>query len=141
VSADEPGHDAPQGRSTRSILSAVKDNVQGLIAHELAAAKRELVDGVKQQLSGAVLFLAAAVMALPLLLFIGTAAALGLSTVMPDWAAFLTVAGVFAALILILVLVGKKRLATTPQPTQTIAETKTVVQTLSRAVNRPETDR
>jgi len=140
VSAHEPPSPDSTARSTRSLLGSVKDNVQGLIAHELAAAKQELIDGVKQQVSGVAMLLIAALMSLPFILFLGTAAALALATVLPAWLAWLILSGILLLLVLLLLLVGKKRFTTTVHATQTIAETKAAFTQVSRAVSRPETD-
>lgn len=135
-----PLDDAPSSRSTRNILGALRDNAQRLITHELAAAKQELIDGVKQQVSGVVLLLVAALVSLPFILFLGAAAALALTLLLPAWLAWLSVAGVFFVLMLGLLLVGKKRLAVKPSANRTVTETKAAIDALNRAVSRTQTD-
>jgi hypothetical protein len=133
--------DDPNGsrRSTRSLLGAVRDNVQHLIAHELAQAKRELVDGVKKQLSGVVLGLAAAFTGILAVVFAATAAAFALTAVMPHFAAWLTVAAGLFVLTVLLATIAKKRLATPPNAAQTLAETKATFTQLSQSMTRDET--
>lgn len=141
MSDHQPVGDNPSGRSTKSLFGAIRDNVQGLINHEIAAAKRELLDGVKQQVSGAALLAVAALISLPFILFLGTAAALALTLVLPAWLAWLCIAGVFLLIMLILLAVGKNRLAVKPNANRTVTEAKAAFDAVNRAVSRTETDR
>lgn len=139
MSDHQPVGDDPSRRSTKRLLGAVRDNAQRLITHEFAAAKQELLDGVKQQVSGAVLLAIAALISLPFVLFLGAAAALALTLVLPAWLAWLSVSGVFLLLMVVLLLVGKRRLAVKPSANRTVTEAKAAFDRVNQAVNRSET--
>lgn len=127
-------------RSTRSLLSAVRDNLQALIAHEIAQAKQELLDGVKRQASGAALLFGAAFCAVLFVLFLLTTIALALSTAVAAWLAWLIVTAALGLITLILIAIGKRRLTQPPQAPQTLTETKAAFTQMSDAVKRPETE-
>lgn len=127
-------------RSTRRLIGQLRDNVKNLVAYEISQAKHEVVAGVKQQLSGAVLLVVAAGLTLISLLFFSVAAAVALTQVMPDWAAWLTVAGTTLLLAVIFVVIGKKRVARTPSATTAVNDAKRAFSTLSHSVTQQKTD-
>lgn len=113
----------PRKRSLVELLTSLPDQVQELVHREIELVKTEIVEKLKALGVGAGLLLGALV---TLLFFIGvllTLAIIGLSYVMPDWAAALVVAGVLLIVAVILGLVGYRILmrGIPPVPTEAIA--------------------
>ncbi|QNO37536.1 phage holin family protein [Protaetiibacter sp. SSC-01] len=113
----------PRKRSLIELITSLPDQVQELVRREIELVKTELVEKLKALGVGAGLLLGAVI---TLMFFIGvllTLAIIGLSYVMPDWAAALVVAGVLLIVAVILALVGYRILKTgiPPVPTEAIA--------------------
>ena len=113
----------PRKRSLVELLTTLPEQVQELVQREIELVKTELVEKLKALGTGAGLLLGAVI---TLLFFIGvllTLAIIGLSYVMPDWAAALVVAGVLLVVAVILGLVGYRVLkrGIPPLPTEAIA--------------------
>jgi uncharacterized membrane protein YqjE len=113
----------PRKRSLVELLTTLPEQVQELVQREIELVKTELVEKLKALGTGAGLLLGAVI---TLLFFIGvllTLAIIGLSYVMPDWAAALVVAGVLLVVAVILGLVGYRILkrGIPPLPTEAIA--------------------
>ncbi|TXK18824.1 phage holin family protein [Homoserinibacter sp. GY 40078] len=112
----------PRKRSLIDLLTALPQQVQELVQREIDLVKAELIAKLKALGTGAGLLVGALVV---LLFFIGvllTLAIIGLSYVMPDWAAALVVAGVLLIVAVILGLVGYRTLmrGIPPVPTEAI---------------------
>jgi len=110
-------------RSLVELLTTLPEQVQALVQREIELVKTEIVEKLKALGVGAGLLLGAAI---ALLFFVGvllTLAVIGLSYVMPDWAAALVVAGVLLIVAAILGLVGYRILmrGIPPVPTESIA--------------------
>ncbi|RQP10669.1 MAG: phage holin family protein [Microbacteriaceae bacterium] len=117
---------APRKRSLIELLTSLPEQIQELVRREIELVKTEIVEKLKALGVGVGLLLAAVV---TLLFFIGvllTLAIIGLSYVMPDWAAALVVAGVLLIVAVILGLVGYRVLkgGIPPVPTEAIASIK-----------------
>ncbi|MFT4285438.1 MAG: phage holin family protein [Protaetiibacter sp.] len=113
----------PRRRSLVELLTSLPEQVQELVHREIELVKTELVEKLKALGTGAGLLLGAVV---TLLFFIGvllTLAIIGLSALMPPWAAALVVAGVLLIVAVILGLVGYRILkrGIPPIPTESIA--------------------
>ncbi|AYF97903.1 phage holin family protein [Protaetiibacter intestinalis] len=121
----DPTFDPTRRRPKRSLvelLTGLPEQVQSLVQREIELVKTELVEKLKALGVGAGLLLGAVVV---LLFFVGvllTLAIIGLSYVMPDWAAALVVAGVLLIVAVILGLIGYRILkrGIPPLPTEAI---------------------
>ena len=112
----------PRKRSLVELITALPDQVQELVQREIELVKTELTEKAKALGTGGGLILGAVV---TLLFFIGvllTLAIIGLSYLMPDWAAALVVAGVLLITAIILGLIGYRILkrGVPPVPTEAI---------------------
>lgn len=113
----------PRKRSLIELITSLPEQVQALVQREIELIKTELVEKLKALGVGAGLLLGAVI---TLMFFIGvllTLAIIGLSYVLPAWAAALIVAGVLLIIAVILGLVGYRVLKSgiPPVPTEAIA--------------------
>lgn len=113
-------------RSLGSLLAALPGLVTDLLKAEFANLQREIIGKIKAIGIGAAFFVVAAVLAFFMLGVLLAAAVLGFATIMPGWAAALTVAGIILLVIVVLVLIGVNRLkhGLPPAPTETIESVK-----------------
>lgn len=112
----------PRKRSLIELITSLPEQVQALVQREIELIKTELVEKLKALGVGAGLLLGAVI---TLMFFIGvllTLAIIGLSYVLPAWAAALIVAGVLLIIAVILGLVGYRILkrGIPPVPNETI---------------------
>lgn len=117
----------PTDRSGRAAPELVKDMITGtqaLVREEVQLAKLELQANLTAKAIGGGMFAVIGVLALYLVGFLGLAAGAGLKNVVSDWLAWLIVAGVFLLLMIVLALVGKKKLAGPTGPEQSIERIK-----------------
>lgn len=119
----------PRGERARRripvLLRAIRDDMSLLGRQQLELGKQEFKEIASEKAAGAGLLTAGAILALFMLGFLAFAGAEGLAIVLPRWAAFLIVAGVFLVLGAIALVVGRQALAspTTPERTkQTVKE-------------------
>lgn len=115
------------GDRTRSTPDLVKDLItqtQTLVREEVELAKLEIQSNLQDKAIGGGMFGGIAVLALYLVGFLGLAAGAGLTRVVPDWAAWLIVAGIFLLLIVVLAVVGRSKLqgAIAPETSQRVKE-------------------
>ena len=120
---DRAGEPKPRKRTLVELLTSVPELVQELVEREIELIKTEVVEKLKALGTGAGLLLGAVI---ALLFFVGvllTLAIIGLSYVMPPWAAALVVAGVLLIAAVIHGLVGYRVLmrGVPPVPTESIA--------------------
>lgn len=113
-------------RSLSSLVTSLPGLVTDLLKAEFTNLQREIIGKLKAIGIGAAFFVVAAVLAFFLLGVLLAAAVLGFATIMPGWAAALTVAGIILLAIIVLVLVGVNRLkhGLPPAPTETIESVK-----------------
>lgn len=116
-----PGAARPK-RSLFALIGSLPDQVRELVQREIDLVKAELIEKVKAIGTGAGLLVGAAIVAL---LFVGvllSLAIIGLSYVLPAWAAALIVAGVLLIVAVVLALLGKRKLdqGLPPVPTESI---------------------
>ncbi|PZQ87405.1 MAG: phage holin family protein [Leifsonia xyli] len=117
---------APRKRSLVELLASLPEQVQELVQREIELVKTEVVEKLKALGTGAGLLLGAVVTALFFIGVLLTLAIIGLSYLLPDWAAALIVAGVLLIVAVILGLVGYRILkrGIPPVPTESIASIK-----------------
>lgn len=97
-------------RNTAELVKDLVGGTQALVREEVQLAKIELQENLKSKVVGGGMFAVIAVLGLYLIGFLGLAIGAGLSRVMPDWAAWLVMAGIFLLLIVILAVAGRSRL-------------------------------
>ena len=125
--------------SLGELVSGVTSNVSSLVRLELELAKTELQTQVRQGVVGGGLTVVAVVLALFAVVLLSVAAAFGIATVLPVWAGFLIVGGVYLLLTVIVLLAGVGRLKRVKGPKRTqasIAATK--AELAERSVLRAE---
>jgi ABC-type transport system involved in Fe-S cluster assembly fused permease/ATPase subunit len=96
-------------QSIPQIVSQALADVSALVRLEIELARTELSEQAKQGAAGFALFIVAAFLAFLASILLSFAAVYGLAEVMPVWAAFLVVAGVYLVVGVVLVLVGRSR--------------------------------
>lgn len=113
-------------RSLGSLISSLPGLVTDLLKAEFTNLQREIVGKLKAIGIGVAFFVVAAVLAFFMLGVLLAAAVLGFATIMPGWAAALTVAGIILLAVIVLVLLGVNRLkhGVPPAPTETIESVK-----------------
>jgi hypothetical protein len=114
-------------RSTTEVLTSIVANVQALLKKEIELAKLEVTEIVTARLMAVGMFVGAAVLGLFILGFVGVTGAKALSLVLPEWAAWLIVTGIYTLLAAVLAAVGVKKMkspSNTPERTkQNLEET------------------
>ena len=101
-------------RSTPELIRGIATDTATLVRKEVELARHEIVEALVARGKAAGAFAAGGLMALFILVFLGIAGGLALALVMPGWAAFLIVAGVFLLLAVGAVLFAKLRLKSPP---------------------------
>jgi hypothetical protein len=101
-------------RSTSEVLTSLVANVQALVKKELELAKLEITEIVTARAIAVGMFVGAAVLGLFILGFVGVTGAKALSLVLPEWAAWLIVTGVYTLVAAILAAVGVRKLKHPP---------------------------
>jgi hypothetical protein len=112
-------------RSFGQVVGDLVSHSQELLRGEIAFAKRELTDNVKQVGGAAAIGVAAWPFVLAAVVLLGVALALGLAAAMPAWLGFLIAGVVFLAIAAAFALVAKSRVKDARlAPTKAIDETK-----------------
>ena len=101
---------AEDHRPTSEVLTSLLANGQELAVKEFELAKHELSDVVRDKAIAVGLAVFAAILGLFILGFIGVTAAVALSLVLPAWAAWLIVTGLYLLVAVALVLVAVRLL-------------------------------
>ena len=96
-------------QSIPQIVAQALADVSALVRLEIELARTELSEQAKQGAAGFALFIVAAFLAFLASILLSFAAVYGLAEVMPVWAAFLVVAGVYLVLGAVFVLIGRSR--------------------------------
>lgn len=121
-SADEP--------TVGRLVADASTHLSTLLRSEIALAKSELrISALAGGIGAAMLAVAAFLMVLAVVMA-SIAAAYALDYVVPTWAAFLIVFGVYVLLALVIALMGVRRLKKVSAPERTIETTKETVATL-----------
>lgn len=129
--------------SLGDLVSSVTTNVSSLVRLEIELAKSEVQQQVKQGAVGGGLAVVALFLVLLATVLLSIAAALGLAVVLPAWAAFLIVAGVYLLVAVILLLLGVRRFKRIKGPQRAaaaLAETKTALAnrgTANQGITKP----
>ena len=113
----------PRGERARRrlpiLLRAIRDDMSLLARQQAELGKQEFKEIASEKAVGAGLLTAGAILGLFMLGFIAFAGAEGLAIVLPRWAAFLIVAGIFLILALIAVFGGREALKRPAAPERT----------------------
>lgn len=119
-------------RSLGSLIGSLPDLISRLIRGEIDHAKQEISAKLKAAGVGAGMLVGAAILAIIFLQIMLAAAIIGLSLVVPAWAAALIVGGVVLIVVIVLALVGIKALKTgvPPVPTETVANVKSDIRAI-----------
>ena len=116
-------------RPLSELLSQVTDEIATLFRKEVELARAETSEQVSRAAKAGAMLGAAAVLGLLALILLASAAAWGLSEVVPEGVAFLIVALVFGLVAAVLASAGKKKIAAVkPMPDQTVQTLKADVQ-------------
>lgn len=116
-------------RPLSELLSQVTDEIATLFRKEVELARAETSEQVSRAAKAGAMLGAAAVVGLLTLILLASAAAWGLSEVVPEGVAFLIVAVVFGLVAAVLASAGKKKIAAVkPMPDQTVQTLKADVQ-------------
>jgi hypothetical protein len=122
--APPPAAEVPGRRSTVELIRTIGVDLSTLAKKEVELARQEVMEGVMARAMAAGAFVAAGVLALFVVGFLGLAAAEALDGLMRPWASRLVVAVCFLLLAGIAVLFGKQR---AKRPSLTPEETKRTV--------------
>lgn len=129
AAAPPPGGAAPPAvapedldpRSTAEVLRSLVANLQALVKKEIELAKLEITEIVTARLTAVGMFVGVGVLGLFILGFVGVTGAKALSLVLPEWAAWLIVTGIYALIAGVLAAIGVRKLKTpsnTPERTK-----------------------
>jgi uncharacterized membrane protein YqjE len=108
--AREEGPAPEDVRSTSEVVTSLVANGQALVNKELELAKHELSEVVRDKAIAIGLVIFAAILGLFILGFIGVTTAVALSLVLPAWAAWLIVTGLYILAAVVLVLIAVRLL-------------------------------
>jgi hypothetical protein len=112
-------------RPTADIVRSLTANGQALVRKEIELAKLEITEIVVARVTAIAMFLGAAVLGLFILGFVGVTAAVALQLLLPAWAAWLIVTGLYILVAGILAFIGVRKLQhppNTPERTKTSLE-------------------
>src|SRR6476620_9993789 len=117
-----PDHRPAVEQSLGQLVSKVTTNVTTLVRLEIELAKAELADQFRQGAAGGGMVAGAAFLAFVAFFLLSFAAVYGLAQVMPVWAAFLVVAGVYLLVAALLGFLASRRFRALKGPERAIAE-------------------
>jgi len=100
----------PHEQSTVELIRSIAADTGSLVKKEVELARQEVTEAVTARIKGAAAMATAGVLGLIAVVFLATAGAWALALVMPNWAAWLIVGGVFLLLALGAFLFGKARM-------------------------------
>jgi hypothetical protein len=130
----------PRGERARRrlpiLLRTIRDDMSLLGRQQLELSRQEFKEIASEKAAGAGLLTAAAILGLFMLGFLAFAGAEGLAIVLPRWAAFLIVAGIFLILTLIAVFAGREALKRPAAPERTKQMVKEDVEWAKRRLKR-----
>jgi hypothetical protein len=124
-------------RSTTEVLTSLVANVQALVKKEIELAKLEITEIITARAIAVGMFVGAAVLGLFILGFVGVTGAKALSLVLPEWAAWLIVTGLYTLVAAVLAFIGVRKLQTPPnKPERTMQTYEETVEWAKRRVQR-----
>lgn len=115
-------------RTIGQLVADASHDLSALLRSEVALAKAEVKEEVKQGALGAGLFAGAAFFGLVGFLFLLVVAALLIALLLPTWAGFLIVAVVLFLIAGVLALIGYTRIKKVGPPERTIATSKQTIE-------------
>ena len=118
------------------LLRSIGSDVSLLMKQQADLAKQELKEKAGEKAMGGGLLLAAGILALFVLGFLGFAGAEALDLVLPAWAAFLIVAAVYLIGAFIAAVAGRQAVTTPATPEQTVQTVKEDVEWAKRKLRR-----
>ena len=118
------------------LIRSIGSDVTLLLRQQADLARLELKEKAAEKAAGGGLLLAAGILALFVLGFVGFAGAAALDLVLPAWAAFLIVAAVYLLGAVIAGLIGRQAVATPATPEQTMQTVKEDVAWAKRRLRR-----
>lgn len=122
-----------QDSSVAALVSSAITDTQALVKHQIDLTKAELQQSARQAAAGSGMFVGAGVLGFLAFVFALVAGAYGLVAAgLPEWAAFLIVAGILILVAAILAVVGRGRMQKVGPPERSIAaaaETKAALTT------------
>ena len=123
---DTPAEAGGDQRATSEVVASLIANLQALLKTQFELLKLE-VTGIARDKGIAVgLFIGAALFGFFVLAFVGVTGAHALALVLPLWAAWLTITGVYLLIAAILALVGVKLMKRPIKPERTQQELETL---------------
>jgi hypothetical protein len=99
----------PDARATSEVVASTIAHLQAMVVKEIELAKLEVKEVATDKAIAVGTMLAAAVLGLFILAFVGVTAAKALGLVLPEWAAWLIVTVVYALIAGVLVAIGIRR--------------------------------
>ncbi len=131
------GPESVDPRSTVDIVRSLAENSQLLVKKELELAKLELTEIVVARAIALASVVVGAVFGLFILAFAGVTGAKALELVLPAWAAWLIVTGLYTLVAVVALVVAKKKATNPPNaPERTKAELERTVEWLKGQVQR-----
>lgn len=118
------------------LIRSIGSDVTLLLRQQADLARLELKEKAAEKAAGGGLLVAAGILALFVLGFVGFAGAAALDLVLPAWAAFLIVAAVYLLGAVIAGLIGRQAVATPATPEQTMQTVKEDVAWAKRRLRR-----
>lgn len=129
--------DTEDERPLSELFSDMTHSFQVLVRKEVELAKVEIKEQASRAGKAAGLLVGAALIGFFALLLLSFAAALGLAEGIPTWLAFLAVGLIYAAVAGLLLVTGKKRLASVkPVPRQTVETLREDVEVAKTSLSR-----
>ena len=108
------GSSPGDAKGTGALVKDIVGGTQSLVRGELELARLELMEGLQAKGQAAGMAGAAAMLGLYVLGFLGLAGGAALTLVLPAWAAWLIVAGVFLLLLVVLLLMARSTAGRAP---------------------------
>ena len=131
------GPESVDPRSPGEIVRSLTENSQALIRKEIELAKLEVTEILVARAIAIGLALTGALLGLFIMAFAGVTGAKALELVLPAWAAWLIVTGVYLLLAVIALLIARRKATNPPNsPERTKAEVETTVEWLKGQVQR-----
>lgn len=121
IAATSNGSSGNGARGTAQLIRSIASDLSLLVTKQIELAKREIGEMVGTRAKAVGVFGAAAALGLFVVVFLGLAGAEALALVLPRWAAMLIMAGVFAILAAVAIVLARGWLrsgATSPELTQ-----------------------
>ena len=131
------GPESVDPRATVDVVRSLAENSQALVKKELELAKLEMTEILVARAIAIGSALVGAVLGLFILAFAGVTGAKALELVLPEWAAWLIVTGVYTLVAVIALLVAKRKATNPPNvPERSKAEYEQTVEWVKGQVQR-----